>query len=653
MGPSTLDELARAVGENAGVAAQTRTLDAREIRDRAASGASVLVPLHDAWVTISRSRCTLVDERRERDFAPTIRRIKSLVGNAPVDALILESRFPMAALSRRALGTASAWQRLRALLALERSEIAALVVFAVVLGGLSLAVPVAVQVLVNTIAFGSLLQPLVILVLLLFGVLAFSATVQVARWYAMEVLQRRIFVRVSEDFARRLSAASYEQRDEVELRELSNRFFDVVTIQKTASQLLLDGLGLALQTAVGMVLLGFYHPVLLAFDVALLIALGLVVLLGYGAVPTALAESQEKYRVAAWIQNLASQPGLFKRGSAATFAAQKADLLTRSYIGARRRHYRRVLRQLVGGMGVQMLALVSLLGLGGWLVMRGELTLGQLVAAELVVGAIGAGFAKIGKHLESAYDLLAGLDKVGMVLDLEVEDQPSSEPTSGEPLYVSVSELRLTRGSWASPEPISMEVDPGDRIWVTGPGGSGKSTLLETLAGLRTAQEGRLRIRHARSAWGPGLRLRKRAHLVRPGQTFAGSLLENLQALRPDLDEAEAWKLLEKVELCDVVRAHQEGIHTQLGESGAPLSRSELARFALACGLAASPDLLLLDGTVDDLGLDPERERQVLDVVFGPQVPWAVVVVGRHPELAPRCRKRVQLGATGKGEPSW
>jgi ABC-type bacteriocin/lantibiotic exporter with double-glycine peptidase domain len=362
---------------------------------------------------------------------PRVRSVSPLFHATSHEALLLEPKPGLDALTASAIGSKSPWARLRALLALEARELLALAVYAVALGGLSLAVPVAVQVLVNTVAFGTLMQPLLVLSVLLLGVLGIAATVRVMQWYAVELLHRRIFVRVAEDFARRLPAMPSAVHERIDVRELSNRFFDVVTVQKVMSQLLLDGFGLLLQTLVGMLLLAFYHPLLLLFDVLLVVAIAGVVVLGRGAVRTAVSESSAKYRVAAWLQELASKPDEFSGAAGAVRAAQVGDELTRGYLARRKDHYRHVWRQLVGGAALQVFAMTALLGLGGWLVIERELTIGQLVAAELVVGAVALGLAKLGKQFEAVYDLLGALDKVGRVLDAPA-DLGGSRATNGE-----------------------------------------------------------------------------------------------------------------------------------------------------------------------------------------------------------------------------
>ena len=129
--------------------------------------------------------------------------------------------------------------RLGQLLRPERRDIAAVVVFAVAVAVLSLATPIAAEGLVNTVAFGVLVGPVVVIALVLGGCLGLAAAVRAMQIYVAECLQRRLFVRVVADYAGRLPRAQLRAFDAAEGPELANRFFDVLTLQKAVALLLL------------------------------------------------------------------------------------------------------------------------------------------------------------------------------------------------------------------------------------------------------------------------------------------------------------------------------------------------------------------------------------------------------------------------------
>ncbi len=224
-------------------------------------------------------------------------------------------------------------ERLSALMRMERPDIGAVFVFSVIVGILALASPIAVEALVNTVAFGRYLQPIIVLSLILLTFLGFGAAIRALNTYIVEIIQRRLFVRVVEDLAYRLPRVEQEAIDGYYAPELVNRFFDVVTVQKVAVKLLLDGIAIVLQTILGMAVLAFYHPFLLGFDAVLLVCIGfIVIVLGRGAVKTAIAESEQKYKVAAWLEELARHPTAFKLHGGAQFGLDRSDKLAVDYI---------------------------------------------------------------------------------------------------------------------------------------------------------------------------------------------------------------------------------------------------------------------------------------------------------------------------------
>jgi|GEM_PF-30960 len=440
---SSLEEVSTWLSSEVNVNARVRLLTVRDASLASRDGARFLIPTRLGWVSLYRKRGVFVTPHSERRFKVSARALRSITGERELLAINLEPHLNLEGLSAQRAGQGP-WRRMWRLVSLERPMINALMIFAVILGGLSLAVPIAVQVLVNTIAFGSLLQPLVILSLVLLGVLVLSGGVKLMEMYTVELLQRRLFVRVSEDLARRLSLLEGEASETVASQGLSNRFFEVISLQKSLSKLLVDGLSLLLQTSIGLLLLGFYHPALLAFDLALLVGVGFVFALGRGATPTSLMESAAKYEVAGWVDQIARHGAARAQSSEDPVAhIRRADVLTRGYLSARRLHYRRLFRQQLGGVALQVITLVSLLGLGGWLVMKGELTLGQLVAAELVVGSLGASFVKLGPLLESSYDLAASVDKLGKLIDLPHKPRPVNLEFPSSALSSSGSTAKL------------------------------------------------------------------------------------------------------------------------------------------------------------------------------------------------------------------
>ncbi|HEX5747948.1 MAG TPA: ATP-binding cassette domain-containing protein [Archangium sp.] len=542
------------------------------------------------------------------------------------------------------------WQRLRAVMAPERGDLWVVLLYGIAVGVLSLVVPIAAQSLVNTAAFGTLLQPVVVLALVVFGMLVLAGGLRGIQVAVTERLQQRLFARMAIDVAWRLARTRQEAWDAHRGTELVNRFLDVMTIQKATALILLDGFALVLQSVIGMVLLALYSPFLLGFDVLLLAGMAFVILgLGRGAVRTSVEESYRKYEVVAWLEELARVPMAFTGPHGAALALRRADDVTVAYLEARQGHFRVLLRQVLGSLALQALASSLLLGLGGWLVVRQQLTLGQLVAAELVVTPVVSSFAKIGKYLESLYDLLAAVDKVGHLFDLPLERE-GGEPLPGKqtPEEAHPASLRLqdvTLAATGAERPVlkgvTLEVAPGSRVAVMGRHGAGKSQLTSLALGLRTPTQGAVELD------GVDLRevrledMRSQVALVRGIALFDGTLLDNVRMGREELSLHQVREALAAVRLLEEVAVLPEGLQTWLSGGHLPLSTGQVQRLMLARALVGRPRLLVLDEALDSL--EASVRTQVLDTVLAPGAPWTVLLTTHIPELAARCDRVLRL----------
>lgn len=495
--------------------------------------------------------------------------------------------------------------RLRALLRLERHDLRAVVVFAAAVGLLTLVAPFAVQVLINSVLFTASLQPIVVLAVLVLAFLTVATILRLLQVLTVEQLQRRLFVRAAHSISRRLPRVRPDAWGDHHAPELVNRFFDVATVQKAASSLLLDAVTAVLQTVVGVLILALYHPWLLAYDV-LLIALFVLVFAGLarGASATAIKESKQKYSMVEWLEVVASRLDIFKRPEADRWRHGRTVERVAAYLEARQAHFRIVLRQRVAVQALQVLALAVLLGLGGWLVVSHQLSVGQFVAAELIVSSLLSALVKLSDKLETYYDLLAGLDKLGYLADLpEQKTAGLPLPGQGEPLSLAFEGVHASvSGNRSRLRGLSFTVAPGELLAIRGPTGSGKRLVADLVYGLVEPAEGTVRVggRDVRSLAPEALR--GGVALLRTPEVLPATVAENLSVARADATWAEIEAALGVVSL-DVEQL-PVGAMTPLRADGAPLTREETLRLVLARALVERPRLLVIDEALDVLEVD-------------------------------------------------
>lgn len=532
-------------------------------------------------------------------------------------------------------------QRLQHLIKLEREDIGTLVAYSAGIGLMSLATPVAVQALVNNIAFGALFQPLLVLTVVLLVLVSFSNTLVGLQFYVVEMLQRRLFVRLFGEAAVRLQQARFAIHDVQHLPELTNRFLDVVTLQKTASVLLLETLGYVLQTMIGMALLAFYHPMLLAFDLFLIAMLALILfVLSKNGVTTAIAQSKAKYAAAAWLENIAANPVLFKSASGGLFLSTQTERIAHDYLEACTRHFRVLARQNIGALVLHTLANTLLLGMGGWMVIEHQLSLGQLIAAELVVSAMIYGLTRLGKTLDNFYELLTSVDKIGHLLDLPQESRQGAAPQiDDKPYQLDVYGLSLPESPHLDVlRGLDLHLAAGDNLVISD--GASRGSLLDVLFGLRAPSTGYVCLdNHDLRDLNLGL-LRDTVSLVRAAEIVEGSVLDNLR-LGSELDLTAVRQALTQAGLLNDIAALPDGLNSRLCVHGAPLTAEQALRLTLARAMAGRPRLLLLDGVLDRI--DQRLLPTLLDNLLAADAPWTLIITSHQPQVIARCRRRGRI----------
>ncbi|HET6424591.1 MAG TPA: ABC transporter transmembrane domain-containing protein [Planctomycetaceae bacterium] len=507
-----------------------------------------------------------------------------------------------------------------------------------VAGVLMLSVPVTAQQLVRAVTFATLYQPVVVLTLMLLGLLGFVAVLQALQTYVAELIQRRLFVRVAATVGRQLPRVTPETWKHIHAPEIVNRFLDIVIVQKVVAALLVDGIGILLTTVIGMSVMAFYHPFLLGYDLLLLSFLALVLLvMGRRGVQTAISESKAKYAVMAWLEDVARCPSIFQSFGGESLAAERTDVLCTQYLQKRRSHFRILLRQILAILFIQVIATTALLGLGGYLVLQEQLTLGQLVAAELIVAMIVASFAKLGKHVEGWYDLLAAVDKLAHLTGLPLQTNAGIVGISREGAARLEVRLRDTQNFLSLSEKTvigarGVSIEPGQQVALCHWEPAALDSLRAALSGQRT-----------RSPWivtvdGVDLAdLRAdllSAHIAVAAQRefIPGTLAENIHLHRWSVTDADVLAALVVTGLTEEFRQTQIAISDAMQPGGWPLTTSQSIRLVIARALAGRPRALWIDGLLDALGDDDVRNlvRELQRMT----IPTTVVVITDQQRVA-------------------
>ncbi len=524
-----------------------------------------------------------------------------------------------------------------------------LLVYTVLTGILTLAIPLTAQFAVNTLAAGIMLQPLVVLSLAVLSALIFAGVLRLLKLVLLERLQQRVFARVALKLADRLPRIHHSALVTAYAPQLVNRFFDVITIQKSLAKLLLEGPSALLQVILGLLLMAFYSPYLLAFDIFLILFVVFVVtVLGIGGLRTSIHESYQKYHVAEWLEELARCQRGFKMNGDHTFSMERADKLVMSYIQARRDHFRVLFRQAMGNYFFRAVASAGVLAIGGFLVVENQLTLGQLVAAELLIVGVLEGLEKLIRMLETVYDLLTGVDKVGHVTDLPTERETGKlipQQQTAVAVHCRGVSFSYLDGNDILAD-LHLTISPGEHVSLVGASGAGKSTLASLLCGLQEPTHGIVQINGMDVREASLQSLRQVVSLVSDAnEIFEGTVEENILMGRPQILYEDLQWALEATQLSDELTRLPLGMQTKLLGEGRNLSRGQMQRLLLARAIVGRPKLLILDEAFT--GIDEHDKLQILSELFSPERDWTILDISHDPEVVIRASK-IYVLADGK-----
>ncbi len=344
--------------------------------------------------------------------------------NALVNPCFVFNRYSIMATTQVQEAPPSPVQRLIRLLTTERRDIGYIYLYAFVTGLISLSLPLGIQAVFNLVSGGLVFSSVYVLIgLVILGVLA-TGLLLIGQQTLVEILLQRVFAKAAFEFTYRLPRIQPDALIGYYPPELMNRFFDVLTIQKGLPKLLIDVTAATVQILFGILLLSAYHPVFIGFGLfTLLLLLAIARIYGPAGVKTSLNESKYKYKVVAWLEDIARELPVYRyqQAHASTDVLEpidRMDELVANYVGYRNQHFRVLKRFYYSGVAFKTIVTGGLLILGTALVVGREMSLGQFVAAELVIVLITSSVDKLISGIDTVFDLLTAVEKIGTVTDM-------------------------------------------------------------------------------------------------------------------------------------------------------------------------------------------------------------------------------------------
>ena len=536
-------------------------------------------------------------------------------------------------------------ERFWALLKPDKKEIRNVYIYSIFNGLVTLSLPIGIQAIINLIQGGQINTSWFILVLFVIGGIAFSGYLQISQLKITENLQQKIFSRAAFEFAYRIPKIKMEAIYKQYAPELMNRFFDVISVQKGLSKILIDFSMASIQVLFGLVLLSLYHPFFIFFSMILIFLL--FIIFRYTAkkgLMTSLRESKHKYTVANWLQEVARTHMTIKLAGKTDLPVQRVDKATGEYINARDDHFKILMQQYFLMVGFKVIIGAGLLVVGSILVMEQQMNIGQFVASEIIILLVLSSVEKLILSLETIYDVLTSLEKIGQVTDMELESNEgmliNNEDKEGYEVEISNLSFSYPFTRNTIFEDLSLKIKAGEKILITGKNDTGKSTLLSILTGLYPSQKGfvaydgiplgNLDIENLRSNIGDCLM----EELL-----FEGTLLENINIGREKATFENVKWAIDNLGLGDFVKNLPNGYNTVIDLQGKQFSKGIIDKLLLARSIADKPKVLLIK---DSFGsFLPERKQAIID--FLTEQPWTLFIASQDKYIAGKVDRIVEI----------
>lgn len=536
--------------------------------------------------------------------------------------------------------------RLSLFFRLEHRVLGLLTSYALAIGLFSLIVPLTVQELVNTFAFA--IQPIMIVTLagIMVFTLLFVGAFRALQFYAMEILERRLFARVAIGLTQQLP----HFREASFLPKYTNYFMETVLMQRALAGLLVEVINVVIGGVVGMTILVMYHPYFLLYNVLLLGGFVVVIAaLSQGGLRSTIAMSHAKYEIFNWLQEVSSNLMHFKSTVSAPLLLHKTDDLVQGYLGARKARFDILIRQYLGSLGWQAVAHSGMIATAGWLLATGQLTLGQFVAAESILSALLMSFDGVIKRMGTVFYFFTALAELDFLFSLPKDTKaaklsvPLPDPT--------VHGIRMTCRDLAfaypgSPpvfEGFNMELVPGEKLAIFSQSSTGKTTLARVLAGLYVPTAGVIRYNgvDVRDLELDSLNACRGLILDSQLSLFEGTLEENITMGRPSIPYSEVLWALRFVEMEEEIDALPLGLRTPVKARGRGFTTSQILRLLVARAVVTRPQLLILDGTLHSML--PSLRDTILRRLCSKEESWSLIFVSNDPALTAHVDRRLQL----------
>ncbi|MCW5733124.1 MAG: type I secretion system permease/ATPase [Enhydrobacter sp.] len=340
-----------------------------------------------------------------------------------------------------------------------------------------------------------------------------------------------------------------------------------------------------------------------------------------------------------------------RRNSESVVAMGMADAMSQRWAAVNDRYLAATARagDVAGTFGsiskvVRLLLQSAMLGMGAWLVIRGEMTAGAMIAASIMMGRA---LAPLESVIQNWRGFVQARQSVRRLSSILARLPPQRDVTKLPGPVASCEVDRLTvvppGGRAAIVNDIGFRLEAGEALGIIGPSGAGKTSLVRALVGIWPAARGSIRLDGARTdQWDPAALGRHVGFVSQNVELFDGTIAENISRMAPQPDSEAVLKAAAAAGAHDMILKMPLGYDTPIGDGGAALSGGQRQRIALARALYGDPFLLVLDEAGSNL--DNDGEAALTAAILAVKARGGIVVsVAHRPSALSACDKVMVL----------
>jgi ABC-type bacteriocin/lantibiotic exporter with double-glycine peptidase domain len=506
----------------------------------------------------------------------------------------------------------SPWKRVQALIQDHKKEVTSIYLFSILGGIVNLSLPLGVQTIIGLVMGATMVTSIYVLIFLVVLGVFLMGLFQINQMKIIESIQQKIFAQYAYTFADKIPRLDLKQMDKYFIPEKVNRFFDTLNIQKGFAKLLLDIPVATVQIVFGIILLSLYHPLFIILGVILLLLLGLILFYtSQKGIETSIEESNYKYAVAGFFGEMARTIKTFKFSQGSDLNLQRTDQNVSGYLGARTNHFHVLLFQYKSLLFFKIALTTLMLTLGSYLLINQQLNVGEFVAAEIVIMLVIGAVEKLIISLDSAYDVITGLEKLGSVTDSPMEKSGDLvlDTTKGIEIDMQHFSFEFESGKPVL-DSINLHIESGEKIQIVGPEGSGKSLFMRILTGNYIDFRGTLLLNKVPIKNYSLTNLRKHTGiLLQDQEIFGGTVYENISLGKTEITPSLILETAKEIGVADFLNHFPLGFDSYIEPLGKKTPQTIVKKILLLRALCGEKRLLLLENPWN--GLEAELAEKL------------------------------------------